>query len=214
MLRILLALVLAVSAVAAQAADTAIYCGPDGKLLQPGSYWSIVLHADGSAPTVTKVLTVGNDPLPPTPTPDQLTDRAKAIKTAAEGVTSDPQRGQTAQQLAELYRQLAAKVKSGDITGQSVIAFATKYGTDNLLNGKGTQVLQAWQPVRDVFSTQWAAVINVGGSDAEFAKLLNETAAGLQASAPNEEPQIDIEMILKIIQMIMEILKLIPHAAL
>jgi hypothetical protein len=89
-----------------------------------------------------------------------------------------------------------------------MIAMATNFGTNQLLTGKGSAVVKAWQPVRDVFSQQWAAVVNRGGSDADYAKVLTDAAAGIQASAPNAEPEIDIAMIMAIIKMILEILAL------
>lgn len=156
-----------------------------------------------------KIVRVNELTLDPSPTPDPvpsaLTARAKAIKQAAEKVTADPSREETAGQLVTLYVEIAKKAKAGDIKTQEMIAFAVKYGTDSLLNGKGTKVKQAWQPVRDLFSDQWAAVLQEGGSDADYAKLLNEAADGLNASAPNKKA-IDIAMIMAIIKMIMEII--------
>lgn len=172
----------------------------------PGDYviQNGVLVRYGSIPT---------PPVPPEPpTPpdvDELTARAKTIKEAAKKATSDPQRETTALQLAELYRQIGKKIEAKEITGQELIQLAVKFGTDQLLNGKGTEVVKAWQPTRDVISAEAAKVLNAGGSDADFVKLLNEVAAGIQASAPNAEPQIDIEMIVAIIRLIMELIALI-----
>lgn len=150
-----------------------------------------------------------DDPTPqPDPTPDVLSANSKAIRDAAQKATSDPNRETTALQLAELYRLIAGKVTDKAIVGQEMIAFAVKYGTDQLLTGKGSAVSGAWKPTRDVFSTQWADVLNKGGSDADYAKLLTDAAAGLQASAPNAEPQIDMQMILAIIKLVMELIAL------
>ncbi len=145
----------------------------------------------------------------PIPTPDVLTERAKAIMAEAVKATKDPNREQTAHQLAELYRQIGNKINEKSITGQEMIQLAVKFGTDQLLNGKGSAATKAWQPTRDVFAAELAKVLNAGGSDADFVKLLMETADGLAASAPNADPQIDIEMILAIIKLIMELIALL-----
>lgn len=152
-----------------------------------------------------------DEPVPPPdppPQPDVLSDNAKAIKVASEKATSDPNREQTAMQMAELYRMISGKVTDKSIVGQEMIAFAVKYGTDQLLTGKGSAVVKAWQPARDVFSSQWAAVVNRGGSDADYAKVLTDAAAGIQASAPNAEPQIDIAMLMEIMKFIMQLIAL------
>jgi hypothetical protein len=196
----MLAFLLAVLTSATATAQLTVY------RIDSAGYYAV---QDGRLVCVTIV--TPDNPVPP-PDDDTLTARAAAIKAAAEAVTSDPQRTKTAQQLAELYRQIGAKVTAGQVKGQATIAFAVKYATDTLLNGKGRQAAEAWQPVRDVFSQQWAAVLNAGGSDADYAKLLGECATGLNASAPGE-PQIDIAMIIKIIEMVLEILKLLPFNA-
>lgn len=161
---------------------------------------------DGSIIKVNE-LTLDPSPTPvvPVPVPSSLTERGKAIMAAATKVTKDPNRTTTAKQLAQLYVELAKKVTAGDLKTQEMIAFGVKYGTDTLLLGQGKAVKEAWQPVRDVLSEQWAAVVQEGGDDADYAKLLNECAAGLNASAPQKEA-IDIAKILEIIKMIMSII--------
>lgn len=158
------------------------------------------------------IVPFGQQPTPPEPTPDptpdELTARAKAVKAAAEKATTDPQRETTAINLAMVYREVAKKIEAKSITGQELIQFAIKFGTDQLLVGKGSGVTKAWQPYRDVLSSEVARVINSGGSDADFVKLLNETADGLQASSPNALPQIDMEMVMAIIKLIMELIAL------
>ena len=185
--------------VASTAEAQRVYNLPAGQYLITGEVRAVgpVISPDGPAPTPT-----------PDPTPDALTARAKAIKMAAEKAISDPNREQTATQLAELYRQIAVKVQDKAIVGQELIAMGVKFGTDHLLTGKGSAVMAAWKPMRDVFSVQWAEVLNKGGDDSAYVALLTETADGLQASAPNAEPQIDIAMIMAIIKMILEILAL------
>lgn len=198
-----LILILAVMSAASPAFAQRFYNLPAGQYLITGEVRAIgpVISPDGPVPNPQP------DPTP-NPQPDTLTANAKAIKTAAERATSDPQREQTAMQLSELYRQIAVKVTEKAIVGQEMIALATNFGTNQLLTGKGSVVLTAWQPVRDVFSQQWAAALNKGGSDADYVKVLTDAADGIQASAPNAEPQIDIAMIMAIIKMILEILAL------
>lgn len=147
-------------------------------------------------------------PTPPV-NPDQMTDRSKAIKAAAEGATSDPYREQTAQQLASLFREIAKKVRSGEIKDPSVISFAVKYGVDQLLTGKGSTVTDAWKATRAIYNSQMKTAIQNGDNDAKIATLLDEVAIGIDASAPNAPAEFDIMMIIKIIEAIMEILKMI-----
>lgn len=160
---------------------------------------------DGQIVRVREV-TPDSPPVPPQPpAPSKLTDRAKAIKAAADKVptTADPQRESNAQQLALLYREIAKKITEGKIQGQELAAFAVKYGSDSLLAG----VKAVWQPVRDVFSEQWAAVVQEGGDDAAYVKLLNEAADGLNASAPKKE--LDPEKLKRIMEIVLMILELI-----
>jgi hypothetical protein len=150
---------------------------------------------------------LGDDPGPgPDPDPD-LTERALEIKKEADIVQGDPNREETAVQLGAVYAGIAEKVRDGDISGQANIALAVKYGGDFLLNPKG--VADNWQQVRVTLNEQWVAVVQQGGKDADYAKLLEEAASGLYASGNRQN--IDIEMILKIIKMIMEILSLISN---
>jgi hypothetical protein len=169
----------------------------------------------GEVRTIGPVITPDGPDVPTPPiVPDQLTDRSKAIKAAAEAATSDPYRDQTAQQLASLYREIAKKVREGAIKDASVVSFAVKYGVDQLLTGKGSSVNDAWKATRAVYDSQMKAAIQNGDNDTKLAALLDEVAVGLDASAPNAPAEFDIAMIIKIIQMIMEILKLIPFNAL
>jgi hypothetical protein len=167
----------------------------------------------GEVRTVGPVINPDGPVVPPV-VPDQLTERSKAIKAAAEAATSDPFREQTAQQLAGLYREIAKKVRDGSIKDGSLISFAVKYGTDQLLTGKGSTVSDAWKATRAVYDGQMKTAIQNGATDGKLAGLLDEVAIGLDASAPNAPLDFDIAMIIKIIEMIMEILKLIPFNAL
>lgn len=147
-------------------------------------------------------------PVPPVPPSPTLTERAKAIKSAAEQVQS-AKRAETAQMLAALYDQWADQVAKGQLKNPDAIAFAVKYSTDTLLVGRDAN---AWQPVRDLLSEQWAAVLQAGGAEPELAKLLSEAADGLNASSPNAQA-IDLETIMRIVMMVLELLmKLFPTA--
>jgi hypothetical protein len=153
----------------------------------------------------------------PEPSPD-LTERSKAIRDSALKATSDPSRATTAQELAILYSEVGKKVTAGDIKGQANISAVIKGAADMLLSQKGATVVEAWKPMRNTLSDQWVKLAQETDKDAEFVKLLNETSSGLKASVPKalllkfaEAQAISIEMIMKIIQLIMEILKLIPQ---
>lgn len=147
-------------------------------------------------------------PVPPVPPSPTLTERAKAIQSTAIKVTS-AKRSETAQMLAALYDQWADQVAKGQLKNPEAIAFAVKFSTDTLLVGRDAN---AWQPVRDLLSEQWAAVLQAGGAEPELAKLLSEAADGLNASSPNAQA-IDLETIMRIVMMVLELLmKLFPTA--
>lgn len=140
---------------------------------------------------------------PPTPpVPTELTERAQEYKDAALLVQGDDNREATAGQLAELYRVLAQKIRDGEITGQAHISLAIKHGTDLLLTSKNLS--DNWAPIRDLLSAHRTAILQLGGSDGDYAKLLGDVADGLNASAPNA--QLDIAMIMMIIKLVMELL--------
>lgn len=192
--------------VTARAADVVINTGNT-----PGTYYlKVTVASDGSA-TVSPLSQVYNlvNPtpgpgpgpiIPPEPTP--LTARGKAIQAAAEKVT-DPNREDTAQALAMLYRELGKQVRIGKIADVQSLQTAVKMGGDMLLTGKTAP----WQPVRDLLSTQWAGVTAQGGKVADYGVLLEEAANGLDASAPSKaiKPE-TLALILKIIEIVMALL--------
>lgn len=162
------------------------------------------ISGDTIAVSPVQVLTVVN-PNPPTPPgPNVLTDRAKAIKAAAELVQGDTERETTAKGIAALYRELARNVTSGKLAGENILT-AVRMTTDMLLANRS--VKQNWQPVRDVVSAEWTKVAQAGGRDADYAKLLVEAADGLDASSPSKEinPQL-WAMILEIVKIILALL--------
>jgi hypothetical protein len=88
----------------------------------------------------------------------------------------------TAWKVGTAYREIAKKIAVGQITGQEVMALWVKTTTDMLIQGNAATT--AWKPMRDVFSEQWAAMMNKGAQDGEYALLLAECAAGLESVGP------------------------------
>lgn len=125
--------------------------------------------------------------VPPIIPDDELSASAKAIKAAAEKATADPNQLATSWKLATTYREVSRKITAGTITGQETIALWVKMSTDMILGDATAKA--AWQPMRDAFSLLWAREINKGGKEAEFAKLLTESAAGLEAVGPRPQEQ-------------------------
>jgi hypothetical protein len=174
---------------------------------QPGKYLlEVVVSADGTAEVGPLAVDYSlTDPTPdPTPDPDpvDLTERAKEIRDAALSVTGDLNREKTAQILAGAYQGIASKIRDGELTGDK-IAPVLKMTGDLILNT--AKVKPNWQPVRDVLSAQWVDLAQLGGSDGDYAELLDEAADGLYASAPSQ-PELDLSTILEIVSLVMELL--------
>lgn len=147
--------------------------------------WLLVLK--GGVATLQSAQLVGAPVVPPTPTPtptptpDVLTARAKAIKAAADKV-SDPNREETAANLAGLWELIRQQVVAGKITGQATIAKAIDLGNGMVL---GTNLAKAWKPVTDLFAQQWNAQVQDNSGDAALSGYLGEAVSGLKASAPS-----------------------------
>jgi hypothetical protein len=180
-------------------------------VLSGGKYH--LLQKDAAGNPVLKPVTVaitdldGVQPQPnpqpePQPRPSVLSPRAIAIRDAS-GTISEPKRDETATALAALYEALAGKIREGALTGSDILT-AAKIGADAVLSRQ--QALVAWKPVRSVLGEQWAAVQQEGGGDADYAKLLDDAAAGLRASV---RPQIDPERLARLLNMIREIMELL-----
>lgn len=180
-------------------------------VLSGGKYH--LLQKDAAGNPVLKPVTVaitdldGNQPQPnpqpePQPQPPVLASRAIAIRDAAAAVT-DSKRDETATALAMLYETLASKIREGALSGSDILT-AAKIGADAVLSRQ--QALVAWKPVRAVLGEQWATVQQEGGSDGDYAKLLDDAAAGLRASI---RPQIDPELLARLLAMIREIMELL-----
>ena len=151
---------------------------------KPGTFL-LTVGADGSV-TVSplRVIRPGPGPNPPPPpNPDTLTERGKLVKAAAEKVTGDADRSTTAMGLAALYREVAKLVRTpGAVKDQASLTNGLKVGTDTLLSSRG--VLTQWQPVRDVFATEWTKLQARSAPLGDYATLLDEAATGLDASVP------------------------------
>lgn len=172
--------------VAALAGDIAV--------IVPGTVGNYVLSVDAAGAVtlspLDKVIRLVNPtptpPNPPTP-PAPLTDRAVQIRDAALKATGDADRATTAHGLAELYRQVAALVRQGKATDLPSLTTAIHTVTDTYMTSRGPAAVTAWQPMRDVFSNQWTlltAKSNPPPTLPDFASLIEEAAAGLDASAP------------------------------
>lgn len=172
---------------------------------QPGKYYYQVNVQSGGVITVQPINQIIKltDPVP-TPTPDQLTARSLRVRDASKAVTGDADREATAAILAAYYREIATKVKAGEIKGKEQIAFAIKTGCDMLLTSRKASA--PWDPVRSVAAEYWTALAQDGATDADYAKLLDEVAIGLDASH-NGQPQIDMAMIIQIIKLVIELLE-------
>lgn len=184
---------------------------------KPGSY---IVTVDGlggiTASPLSKVVRIGPSPTP-TPTPDPspvLTDRAKAIRDVAMKVTSDPDKANTAKGLAVLYREIAKLVRQpGQVKDVPSLVNAVSTATNTFLASRGTGVMEAWQPTRNLFGTQWTVLSDPRRQPpaplTDYAVLLDDAANGLDASAPamrGISPEL-LALIMQIIQIILALLK-------
>jgi len=143
-------------------------------IVAPKQYSQVILLGDQPGPSPNPV----PPPIPPDPTPGPLTPRGLLIKAAAEKVTGDPNRAATAQGLAMLYRAIAEQKVTDQATLDSVLISTTNM---LLLQQKATE---QWKPYISVFNTQWTVARSKGIDDC--LALLKESAAGLDASAPQK----------------------------
>lgn len=180
-----------------------------------GRYAVIQILAGDGQPVVSTVILgsvtpPGPDPVPDPPSP-VLTQRSIAVRDAANKATADANRADTATKLATLYGEVARKVRAGEIKGADSIAFVAKTGADMLISGNTA----TWQPFREVLSNQFAALLQEGGKDADYAKLLDEVSAGLMSSVPRDKfAALDLKQMLELIRMIIDmILKMLPANA-
>lgn len=182
---------------------------------KPGTYYlKIVVANDGTAQAypVPKVVVL-TDPTPTpvvppvVPVPTVLSERAKAIKAAAEKVAGDPDREGTAKGMAILYREVAKQARLGKIPDNTAFSTMLRMSTDMLLAARGDGAKVAWQPVRDLVSTQWTDAVAKGASVGDLAVLLEDAANGMDASAPKKaiSPEF-LALIMQIIKIVLELL--------
>jgi hypothetical protein len=187
--------------------DTAILV--DGAI---ASQYIVTIDGKGGVTLVplARVVRPGPAPTPgPGPTPTPLTDRAKVVMAAAQKVTGDTDRAGTATGLAEMYRQLAAVVDANPTITPASLLTALTTANNTFLASRS--VLTQWQPVRDVMGTYWTGLQAQGAPVASYSTLLKESAAGLDASAPNAATGkgINPDMLKLIMQIIMLIMQLL-----
>lgn len=184
---------------------------------KPGIYYlKIIVGLDGAAHAypVQKVITLTEPtpqpnptPVPVPPGPVILSERAKAVKAAAEKVAGDPDRDGTAKGMAVLYREVAKAARLGKVPDGAALSNMLRMGTDMLLTARGDRAPAAWQPVRDLVSTQWTNAAAKGASVADLVVLLEDAANGFDASAPKKEisPAM-LALIMQIIKIVLELL--------
>lgn len=160
---------------------------------------SVVVLSDNPTPT----------PVPPVP-PNPVSGRVKKLYDAALLAVGDPARNQTALELSVLYRESAKKVRDGTISGMQNFTAFVKAATDMVLDSSAKS--QAWMPFKTALTDEIVKLAQEGANDEAYAKLLDDASVGCESSAPKDLRAIDIDRIIKIIQIILELLKLIPTA--
>lgn len=193
--------------------------------IQDGSY---VLRIDGSTVSVTPLTLIDpgvpvppRPPVPPDPQPPDppdLPQRAREIADAARIVQGDPARATTAAMLAAAYREIASQITAGRLSGTQTITLAARLAADTVLERQ--KAAAAWQPVRDLQSDHVAALAQEGGSEGDYARLLGEWAAGLEASGPDADADadtdvgLDLRTIVELVRLILELIdRLQPEGA-
>lgn len=157
---------------------------------------------DGKASIIPLIWLNPDTPIPtpdPTPTPD-LSERAKEIKKQVENV-NDQNRPETSAMLAELYRRTIDLIKKEELKGSQMISLFLQMSTDNLLEQRG--VKSQWENVRSSISGYFTTIVQDGGGDNEIIELLRDAEYALDSSY-QQNVNIDIAAILKIIQLVME----------
>lgn len=168
------------------------------------TYKQVVVLGDGPSPTPLPVPT-------PDPTPAPLTERGKLAKAEADKITADPKRAQSAQALSAIYKAVSNQVKSDpSITLPALIA-ALKFGQDTVLAQSSPQATQAWVPFRNELGTQMGVLSARSAKITEYASLLDEFAAGLDASAPSKSVDPAFwQFLMQLITLILTLLKPTP----
>lgn len=166
-----LAVMLAAS-VASSAAAQKIYNLPAGQYLITGEVRAVgpVISPDG--PVVPPV------PGPVVPPADVLSADAKAVKTAAEGATADPNRANTAKGLATAAGLIRKSVADGTLPNYEAISRGLAFLWD------GTTKLAAWTPARKIVFDRLESLAQEGAQPAAYAAYLADVEKGFTASIP------------------------------
>lgn len=164
----------------------------------PGVYL-VTVTADAVTIESATVITPTTPPTPPQPPqppqPDTLTTRAKAIKTAADKATTDPNRAKTAANLGAAMDQVSKgcgqTFKTYDQIGQAAV-----WMFDKVVDAQPN----AWKPTRKLIVDEMAKMAQDGATDAQFGAYLGEVASGCNASVPANAPkEINIDFIMKLL---------------
>lgn len=154
------------------------------------------------APPPTPTPTPTPNPTPP-PAPNS---RVASFTDAAQRVVGDPNRAETAQGLAELYRRIAPLAL---LATPAAMEAAVQKANDDYLATRGPQAAQAWQTFRDELSKQWSILLVTRGTTmADYSSLLNDAAKGLDGSVVNQR-SIDPATLQLILSIVLEILKML-----
>lgn len=114
--------------------------------LPAGRYLFISINPETAEITPTLIDLGGDGPVPPPPPPPPPEDLAKQIDALIAKVTGDPEKAETAGQVAQIYGGLVASVDSGVITESDTLRKAAGVVPDVLgLLGKGDE----WKPFTD-----------------------------------------------------------------
>lgn len=150
-------------------------------------------------------------PVPVPPVPGNLTDFGKAIKAAADKATGDTDRANTAQGLAMLYRSISSEAhKAGTAATTETVSNTTLLVTDMALAKQGPAAVTAWADERAAMRAALVDAIQTGKTVAQMGDLLDQAAAGLEASAPKLAAQAPSpafwDFLLKLIAMLLPLL--------
>lgn len=162
--------------------------------LAHGTY--ILRIPESGPPTVelaseVQIVGPGPTPVPPAPPgPSPLTDFGKAIKAAADKATGDTDRANTAQGLAMLYRAISAEAhKEGTAATVETVSNTTLQVTDMAVSKQGAAAVKAWADMRAALRAALVDAIQTGKTVSQMGDLLDQAAAGLEASAPKATAQ-------------------------
>ena len=213
----MLAVVLAVVGMSVVVADEPVTAHCEGGIVGldfgaatvPNGHWMLCVE-NGQVhirPMALLKVIPGPNPPPddPLPLPDDsvLSETAKKVKAAAQAVTGDASRAETAQALAQLIEESAKTVTDGN-----QLKVVIKFGMAFLL--QKLEVTSQWAAAVAVINAQ---VDSASGDVVQVKKVLEEIVIGLRAASPNARPQIDIATIMMIIELIMKILEMFKDSA-